>query len=102
MFTPPTSATLIVVAPFSEISVGKPRPTILVSAFVTLSVELMSYTPGVNSRLSPADRAALICAAVLLGWTTKNVLSASDVPGVLPLTQVGPEELVCAEGTNTW
>ncbi|MGH3397696.1 MAG: hypothetical protein ACRDPO_23690 [Streptosporangiaceae bacterium] len=46
----------------------------------------MSYTPGVNSRLSPAARAALICATVLLGWTTKNVLSASDVPGVLPWT----------------
>ena len=38
-FTPLTSATFIVTLPLPGIRVGKPRPMIFVSAFVTLIVE---------------------------------------------------------------
>jgi hypothetical protein len=41
MLTPLTSATFIVTLPLDGISVGKPRPMILVSAFVTLMVDPM-------------------------------------------------------------
>jgi hypothetical protein len=43
---------------------------ILVSAWVTLIVEPIVYTPGVNSRLSPTLSAELIVATELDGVTT--------------------------------
>src|ERR1041384_245008 len=57
--------------------------------------------PGVKNRLQPEARAELMLAAVAPALTTKNWLIGSDVPGVLPLAQLGPEALVRSEGRNT-
>src|SRR5215467_15753544 len=100
--TPLTSAICMVFTPFCGISVGNPMPRIVVSAWVTLSVWLMLYTPGVKNRLQPSDSAVLMVAALIDGSATKNWLIGTEVPGVGPLAQLGPEAFVRSEGRNTW
>ena len=70
MLTPGTSATFIVTLPLVGITVGNPSPMIFVLGLVTSIVWSYWYTPGVNSRLSPAASAALICSTVLEESTT--------------------------------
>jgi hypothetical protein len=57
--------------------------------------------PGVKNRLQPEASAELMVEAVSPALTTKNWLIGSDVPGVLPLAQLGPEALVRSDGRNT-
>src|ERR1700722_2334979 len=100
--TPSTSATCMVSTPPVGMRVGKPRPSTTVFGLLTWSVWLMLYTPGVKSRLQPSARAELICAAVLDGVATKNVLIGTLVPGVLLVgDQLGPTALVRRLGSNT-
>ncbi len=57
--------------------------------------------PGVKNRLHPLASAVLIVAAESVGLATKKLLIGSEVPGVLPLAQLGPEALVRSEGRKT-
>src|SRR5579859_868348 len=100
--TPSTSATCMVSTPPIGISVGIPMPSTTVFGLLTFSVWSMLYTPGVKNRLQPWASAALSCAAVLDGVATKNWLIGSEVPGVGPLFQLGPDAFVRNDGRNTW
>src|ERR1041384_676803 len=57
--------------------------------------------PGVKNRLQPEASAELMLDAVSPALTTKNWLIGSDVPGVLPFAQLGPDALVRSDGRNT-
>src|SRR5262249_52434335 len=100
--TPSTSATFIAVIPLSGTKVARPSPRTTVFGRVTFRVWFRWYTPGVTSRFLPAAKAAFMSAAVAPGLATKNWLNGIDVPGVPPLVQLAPDELVCTPGTNTW
>ncbi len=41
-------------------------------------------------------------AALIDGSATKNWLIGTEVPGVGPFAQLGPEALVRSDGSNTW
>jgi hypothetical protein len=55
----------------------------------------------VKNRLQPCASAALICAAVSDGVATKNWLIGTEVPGVGPLAQLGPDAFVRKLGRKT-
>jgi len=56
----------------------------------------------VKSRLQPSASALLMVAALIDGSATKNWLIGTEVPGVGPLAQLGPDALVRSDGSNTW
>ena len=50
--------------------------------------------------MQPSASAALICAAVSDGGATKKSLIGTDVPGVEPLAQLGPDAFVRSDGAK--
>ena len=52
--------------------------------------------------MQPSDRAVLMVAALIDGSATKNWLIGTEVPGVVPLAQLGPDALVRRDGSKTW